>query len=85
MCVCCVVGWLFGHEGVFAAVGAALESDESSVVDGAVDEGGGHVLVAEDASPSREFDVGGVDDAPCLVAVADDLEEEAAPSSSTGR
>ena len=70
--------WLFGHEGVFASVGAALESDEPSVVDGAVDEGGGHVLVAEHASPSAEFDVGGVDDAPCLVAVGDDLEEETA-------
>ena len=43
---------------MFASVGAALESDEPSVVDGAVDEGGGHVLVAEHASPSAEFDVG---------------------------
>ena len=77
LCCCCVVG-LFGHEGVFASVGAAFESDEPSVVDGAVDEGGGHVLVAEHASPSAEFDVGGVDDAPCLVAVGDDLEEETA-------
>ena len=25
--------WLFGHEGVFASVGAALESDEPSVVE----------------------------------------------------
>ena len=48
--------WLFGHEGVFASVGAALESDEPSVVDGAVDEGGGHVLVAEQAQ--RIFVVG---------------------------
>ena len=63
---------------MFASVGAAFESDEPSVVDGAVDEGGGHVLVAEHASPSAEFDVGGVDDAPCLVAVGDDLEEETA-------
>ena len=72
--------WLFGHEGVFASVGAALESDEPSVVDGAVDEGGGHVLVAEHASPSAEFDVGGVDDAPCLVGIGNDLEEEPATS-----
>ena len=77
LCCCCIVG-LFGHEGVFAPVGAAFESDEPSVVDGAVDEGGGHVLVAEHASPSAEFDVGGVDDAPCLVAVGNDLEEEPA-------
>ena len=58
---------LFGHEGVFAAVGSALESDEPAVVDGAVDERGGHVLVAEHAAPSAEFDVRGVDDAPGLV------------------
>ncbi len=38
--------WLFGHECVLASVGFALESDESAVVDGAVDEGGGHVGVA---------------------------------------
>ena len=63
---------------MFASVGAALESDEPSVVDGAVDEGGGHVLVAEHASPSAEFDVGGVDDAPCLVGIGNDLEEEPA-------
>lgn len=38
----------------------------------------GHVLVAEHASPSAEFDVGGVDDAPCLVGIGNDLEEEPA-------
>jgi hypothetical protein len=64
-----VVGCLSGHEGVFASVGAALESDEASVVDGPLDEGRGHVLVAQDTAPSAEFDVGGVDDAPCLVAL----------------
>ena len=69
---------LFGHEGVPAAVAVALEADESSVVDGAVDDRGGHVGVAEHAGPSAELDVGGVDDAPCLVAVRDDLEEQAA-------
>ena len=71
-------GWLSGHECVLASVGFALESDEPAVVDGAVDEGGGHVGIAQDASPAAEFDVGGVDDAPCLVAVGDDLEEQAA-------
>lgn len=68
--------WLFGHEGVFASVGAALESDEPSVVDGAVDEGGGHVLVAEHASPAGELDVRGVDHAPGLVGIRYDLEQE---------
>ena len=48
------------------------------MVDGAVDEGGGHVLVAEHASPSAEFDVGGVDDAPRLVALGYGLEQQAA-------
>ena len=55
------------HEGVGPSVGFALESDHASVVDGAVDERGGHVLVAEHAAPSAEFDVRGVDDAPSLV------------------
>ena len=69
---------LFGHECVLAAVGFSLESDEPAVVDGAVDEGGGHVGVAWYPAPAAELDVGGVDDAPCLVAVGDDLEEQAA-------
>ena len=53
----CAVGtrrpfsWLSGHEGVLAAVGASLESGEPAVVHGAVDQRGGHVLVAEHASP----------------------------------
>lgn len=46
-CLCFVLVGLFGHEGVSAAVAFALEADEPSVVDGAVDEGGGHVGVAE--------------------------------------
>ena len=36
------------------------------------------VGVAEHAGPSAGLDVGGVDDAPCLVTVCDDLEEQAA-------
>lgn len=71
------VGLVFGHECVLAAVGFALESDAPSVVDGVVDEGGGHVGIAQDAAPAAGFDVGGVDDAPCLIAVGDDLEEQA--------
>lgn len=53
--------WLSGHEGVLAAVGASLESDEPAVAHGAVDQRGGHVLVAEHASPAGELDVRGVD------------------------
>lgn len=40
---------LSGHEGVLATVGASLESGEPSVAHGAVDQRGGHVLVAEHA------------------------------------
>ena len=43
---------------------------------GAVDQRGGHVLVAEHASPAGELDVRGVDDAPGLVGIRYDLEQE---------
>lgn len=66
------------HEGVGLAPGLALESDHPAVVDGAVDDRGGHVGVAEDPAPSGELDVGGVDDALGLVRVGDDLEQEPA-------
>ena len=79
------VGWfrlvllvLLLHEGVGPSVGLALESDHASVVDGAVDDRGGHVGVSEHASPSGELDVRGVDDGLGLVRVGDDLEEEPA-------
>ena len=71
--------WLSGHEGVLAAVGASLESDEPAVVHGAVDQRGGHVLVAEHASPAGELDVRGVDHAPGLVGIRYDLEQEPGP------
>ena len=77
-CSCLSLVGLSGHEGVLAAVGSALETDEPAVVDGAVDERGGHVLVAQDAAPSAGLDVGGVDDAPCLVGIGYDLEQEPA-------
>jgi len=79
------VGWfrlvlvvLLLHEGVGPAVGFALEPDHASVVDGAVDDRGGHVRVAEHASPSAGLDVRGVDDALGLVRVGHDLEQESA-------
>ena len=43
---------------------------------GAVDQRGGHVLVAEHAPPAGEPDVRGVDDAPGLVGIRYDLEQE---------
>ena len=61
---------------MLAAVGASLESGEPAVVHGAVDQRGGHVLVAEHAPPAGELDVRGVDDAPGLVGIRYDLEQE---------
>ena len=61
---------------MLATVGASLESDEPSVVHGAVDQRGGHVLVAEHAPPAGELDVRGVDHALPLVRVGRDLEQE---------
>ena len=61
---------------MLAAVGASLESGEPAVVHGAVDQRGGHVLVAEHASPAGELDVRGVDHAPGLVGIRYDLEQE---------
>ena len=68
--------WLSGHEGVLAAVGASLESGEPAVVHGAVDQRGGHVLVAEHAPPAGELDVHDMDHAPGLVGIRYDLEQE---------
>ena len=42
----------------------------------AVDDGGGHVAVAEHVAPSAELEVRGEDDASPFVAVGDDLEQE---------
>ena len=79
------VGWfrlvlvvLLLHEGVGPSVGFALEPDHASVVDGAVDDRGGHVGVAEHPALSAGLDVGGADDALGLVRVGDDLEQEPA-------
>ena len=46
------------------------------MVDEAVDDGGGDVVVSEDGAPSGEFDVGGDDEAGVFVGVGDDLVEE---------
>jgi len=49
-------GWcgLF-HEGVLDAVGLAAELQEAAVVDDSVDDGRGHVVVAEHRSPARKL------------------------------
>ena len=64
------------HECLADAVALSGELDESSVVDDAVDDGGGHVAVAEHVAPSAELEVRGEDDASPFVAVGDDLEQE---------
>ena len=61
---------------MLATVGASLESDEPSVVHGAVDQRGGHVLVAEHAPPAGELDVHDMGHAPGLVGIRYDLEQE---------
>lgn len=53
-----------------------LNLDDLSVVHGGVDQRGGHILVAERASPAGELDVRGVDDAPGLAGIRYDLEQE---------
>lgn len=56
---CCL--FLF-HCCVCDAVGGSFEAEDSAVVYGAVDDGGCHLCIAQDGSPSGEFQVGGVDD-----------------------
>ena len=57
-------------------VGFAVEPDDASVMDDAVDDGGSHVAVAEHVAPSAELEVRGEDDVPPFVAVRDDPEQE---------
>ena len=73
---CCRV-WLF-HERVGAPVRVAVEADHAPVVHGPVDDGGGHVRVAEHASPAAGLDVRGEDHALTFVCVGGDLEQQTA-------
>ena len=61
-----------------APVRVAVEADHAPVVHGPVDDGGGHVRVAEHASPAAEFDVRGEDHALTFIRIGDDLEQQAA-------
>ena len=72
-------GWLFvvEHEGLAQTAAWPVEFDEASVVDDAVDDGGGEFVVCEDGAPFAEFDVGGEDDAAAFVCSGDDLVEQA--------
>ena len=46
------------------------------MVDDAVDDGGGHVVITEDASPPGELQVGGDDQAALFIGFGDDLEQQ---------
>lgn len=74
---CCLFG-LF-HEGVFVPVGFAVEAEDPTVVDDAVDDRGGHVPVSEHVAPSAGLEVRGEDDAAGLVAVRAGLEQKPGP------
>ena len=77
--VCRVLGSDAG-QGVDAAVAesvaGAFEGQDIRVVDDAVDHRCGHGLVAEDAAPAAEGQVGGQDQGGVFVAAADELEEQ---------
>lgn len=70
-----LVGVLF-HEGVSDAVGLATELQEPAVVDDAVDDRGGHLVVSEHGAPAGELEVRGQDEAAFLVGIGDDLEQQ---------
>jgi hypothetical protein len=61
---------------VFEPVAVALEGDDLSVVDEAVDHGRGDHVVAEDLTPAAEWLVAGDDQAGPFVAGRDELEEQ---------
>jgi hypothetical protein len=58
------------------AVAVAADVDDVAVVQEAVDQGGGHDVVAEDLAPLLEALVGGEDGGGVLVAAGHELEEE---------
>src|SRR4051812_35916422 len=77
--VCIVLGSDAG-EGVDATVAepvaGAFEGQDVGVVNDAVDHRGGDGLVAEDAAPAAEGQVGGQDQRGVLVAAGHELEEQ---------
>ena len=65
---------------ILHAVGRALDDDGFSLVEEAVQNGGGDAgIVTENRRPLLERLVGGDDEGAALVALADDLEEEVGP------
>ena len=49
---------------------------QATVVNDAVDDGGGHVVITEDCSPPGELQVGGDDQAALFIGFGDDLEQQ---------
>lgn len=66
------------EEGVGESVEGAGESEKPAVVDQAVDDRGGEVVLAEDGAPSREVEVGGDDQPLVLICLGDGLEQQPA-------
>ncbi len=73
------------HEGVAGSVAGSGGFDVVAVVGEAVDDGGCHVLVAEDGSPGDEGQVGGDGQGLGLVGLGNDLEQEAGSFSVDGQ
>lgn len=64
------------HEGIFDSVGLAAELYEPPVLDQSVDDGCGHVVVAEQGSPARKLQIRGDDQAAFFIPVLDHLEQQ---------
>src|SRR5665648_730374 len=66
-----------GFDAVLHAVAPALDDDGFGVVEESVEDGRGEgAVVVEDGRPVFEGLIGGQDDGPAFVALADDLEEQ---------
>ena len=60
------------------AVGVIAGFDDVAVVGDAVEQGGGHLGIAEDLDPLGEGQIGSDDQAGALVELADEVEQELA-------
>ena len=77
--------WPSGEKGTAATLGAVLEApgpvaglDDLAVMGEAIEQGGGHLCVAEQGGPFSADEVGGDEDRGALVEAADQVEEELA-------
>ena len=70
---------LLGFHRLPEAVTLAIHLEDSAVVGQAVQESSGHAFALEDLTPFAEREVTGDEDAPALVAVAEDTKEQLTP------